>query len=147
MPQYEHDEQKRRAKREAARQESIAAMESSLAEKAAWDAEAEALLAGIKSRKVGAACLDVYEEESELFFEDFSGHIVEDDTLARLISMPNVLLTSHQAFLTEEALENIAETTVKNLGQLERDGCSENELCYHCGDVANCRAQRKKRCF
>ena len=53
--------------------------------------DAEALLAGIKSRKVGAACLDVYEEESDLFFEDFSGHILDDDTLARLISMPNVM--------------------------------------------------------
>ena len=62
--------------------------------------DAEALLAAIKSRKVGAACLDVYEEESDLFFEDFSGHIVEDDTLARLISMPNVIVTSHQAFLS-----------------------------------------------
>ena len=77
--------------------------------------DAEALLAAIKSRKVGAACLDVYEEESEMFFRDFSGHILEDDTLARLISMPNVIVTSHQAFLTEEALSNIAETTVNNI--------------------------------
>ncbi len=77
--------------------------------------DAEALLEGIKSRKIGAACLDVYEEESEWFFKDYSGHIVEDDVLARLISMPNVIVTSHQAFLTEEALSNIAETTVSNL--------------------------------
>ena len=77
--------------------------------------DADALLDGIKSRKIGAACLDVYEEESDFFFEDLSGHIVEDDTLARLISMPNVLVTSHQAFLTEEALRNIAETTVENI--------------------------------
>ena len=77
--------------------------------------DAEALLSGIKSRKIGAACLDVYEEESDLFFEDNSGHILEDDILARLISMPNVIVTSHQAFLTEEALENIAETTIKNI--------------------------------
>ena len=70
--------------------------------------DAEALLMGIKSRKVGAACLDVYEEESDIFFEDNSGHIMEDDTLARLISMPNVIVTSHQAFLTEADLENIA---------------------------------------
>ncbi len=90
--------------------------------------DAEALLSGIKSRKIGAACLDVYEEESDLFFEDRSGHIVEDDILARLISMPNVLLTSHQAFLTEEALSNIAETTVQNLIAL-RDGLPcENEV-------------------
>ena len=77
--------------------------------------DAEALLTAIKARRVGAACLDVYEEESDLFFEDNSGHIMEDDVLARLISMPNVIVTSHQAFLTEEALENIAETTVNNL--------------------------------
>ena len=77
--------------------------------------DAEALLQGIKERKVGAACLDVYEEEGDVFFRDISGHILEDDTLARLISMPNVIVTSHQAFLTEEALSNIAETTVQNL--------------------------------
>jgi len=77
--------------------------------------DAEALLAGIKERKIGAACLDVYEEESDVFFEDFSGHILEDDVLARLISMPNVLITSHQAFLTEEALDAIARTTVENI--------------------------------
>ncbi len=90
--------------------------------------DAEALLAGIKSRKVGAACLDVYEEEGDVFFEDNSGHILEDDTLARLISMPNVIVTSHQAFLTEEALDKIAETTVKNLVSIFEHGCSENEL-------------------
>lgn len=89
--------------------------------------DAEALLSGIKSRQVGAACLDVYEEESDLFFEDNSGHIMEDDTLARLISMPNVIVTSHQAFLTEEALENIAETTVNNIIQLKTTGQCENE--------------------
>ncbi len=92
--------------------------------------DTEALLAGIKSRKVGAACLDVYEEESELFFEDFSGHIVEDDTLARLISMPNVIVSSHQAFLTEEALSNIAETTVQNLVELSELGRCQNEVAW-----------------
>jgi D-lactate dehydrogenase len=77
--------------------------------------DAEALLAGIKSRKVGAACLDVYEEEGDLFYEDFSGDVVQDDKLVRLIAMPNVIVTSHQAFLTREALDNIASTTVGNL--------------------------------
>ncbi|MBQ4268843.1 MAG: 2-hydroxyacid dehydrogenase [Clostridia bacterium] len=90
--------------------------------------DAEALLAGIKSRKVGAACLDVYEEESEFFFEDFSGHILEDDVLARLLSMPNVIVTSHQAFLTEEALCNIALTTVQNIAAVSRGEKCENEL-------------------
>lgn len=94
--------------------------------------DAEALLAGIKSRQVGAACLDVYEEESDLFFEDNSGHILEDDTLARLISMPNVIVSSHQAFLTVEALENIAETTIQNLSEIEESGTCKNELCYRC---------------
>lgn len=90
--------------------------------------DAEALLNGIKSRKVGAACLDVYEEESDFFFEDFSGHILEDDTLARLISMPNVIVSSHQAFLTEEALSNIAETTTLNLISFFEKGTCENEV-------------------
>ncbi len=86
--------------------------------------DAEALLEGIKARKIGAACLDVYEEEADVFFQDFSGHIIADDTLARLISMPNVIVTSHQAFLTEEALSNIAETTVRNL-----IACHNGEEC------------------
>lgn len=77
--------------------------------------DAEALLQGIKDRKIGAACLDVYEEEGDVFFEDNSGRILEDDVLARLISMPNVLITSHQAFLTREALDAIAEITVRNI--------------------------------
>ncbi len=75
----------------------------------------EDLIQGIKEKKVGAACLDVYEEEGDLFYEDFSGHIVQDDKLVRLIAMPNVIVTSHQAFLTTEALDNIAATTVTNL--------------------------------
>ena len=91
--------------------------------------DAEALLSGIKSRKIGAACLDVYEEEADLFFEDFSGHILEDDTLARLISMPNVIVTSHQAFLTEDALDNIAETTVENIVSFTEKGECPNEVC------------------
>ena len=107
--------------------------------------DAEALLSGIKARSVGAACLDVYEEESDFFFEDFSGHILDDDVLARLISMPNVIVTSHQAFLTEEALSNIAETTVKNLLDFMRDGGSPNEVCYRCGKEADCGTRGK--CF
>ncbi len=106
--------------------------------------DAEALLNAIKSRKVGAACLDVYEEESDLFFEDFSGHIVEDDTLARLISMPNVIVTSHQAFLTEEALSNIAETTVKNIIEFTENGKCPNELCYRAGTTCDCKTGK---CF
>ena len=109
--------------------------------------DAEALLEGIKERKIGGACLDVYEEEADIFFEDYSGHIMADDTLARLISMPNVLVTSHQAFLTEEALENIAQTTVQNILDLERTGACANELCYRCGNVEACRKERNGKCF
>ena len=101
--------------------------------------DAEALLEGIKSRKVGAACLDVYEEESDFFFEDFSGHIIDDDILARLISMPNVIVTSHQAFLTEEALSNIAETAAENLVSFFENGQCPNELCYRCGSAEDCK--------
>ena len=109
--------------------------------------DAHALLEGIKSRKIGAACLDVYEEEADVFFQDFSGHIIDDDVLARLISMPNVIVTSHQAFLTEEALENIAETTVGNIVGYFREGVCGNELCYRCGQVESCRKERRERCF
>lgn len=106
--------------------------------------DAEALLAAIKARKVGAACLDVYEEESDLFFEDNSGHILEDDTLARLISMPNVIVTSHQAFLTNEALENIAETTLKNLVEFFEHHQCPNEICYRCDGARDCKTEK---CF
>ena len=106
--------------------------------------DAEALLEGIKSRKVGAACLDVYEEESDLFFEDNSGHILEDDTLARLISMPNVIVTSHQAFLTSEALENIAETTCRNIRDFLDNGQCENELCFRGCGAEDCKTGK---CF
>ena len=107
-----------------------------------------ALLEGIKERRIGAACLDVYEEEADVFFEDRSGHILNDELLSRLISMPNVIVTSHQAFLTEEALKNIAETTVNNiLSFFEKDGVCDNELCYRCGNVEHCRKVRKEKCF
>ena len=110
--------------------------------------DTEALLEGIKARKIGAACLDVYEEEADVFFEDRSGHILNDDLLSRLISMPNVIVTSHQAFLTEEALNNIAETTVNNiLSYFEKDGICDNELCYRCGRIEQCRKERREKCF
>lgn len=110
--------------------------------------DAEALLEGIKARRIGAACLDVYEEEADVFFEDRSGHIMDDELLSRLISMPNVIVTSHQAFLTEEALNNIAETTVRNIrSYYDNDGICENELCYRCGHMEQCRKDRKLRCF
>ena len=109
--------------------------------------DSEALLEGIKQRKIGAACLDVYEEESNVFFHDYSNHIVNDDILARLISMPNVIVTSHQAFLTNEALANIADTTFDNVREFfERDTCS-NEVCYKCGKLAQCGQKHEQKCF
>ena len=109
--------------------------------------DADALLEGIKDRHVGAACLDVYEEEADIFFEDNSGHILNDDTLARLISMPNVIVTSHQAFLTNEALQNIADTTLENICDFFKNGTCKNELCYHCGKIQQCRKMREHKCF
>jgi len=90
--------------------------------------DADSLLSGIKERKVGGACLDVYEEEADVFYADKSGHILNDDVLARLISMPNVIVTSHQAFLTKEALDNIAETTFMNLVQVKNGDELVNEV-------------------
>lgn len=96
------------------------------------------LLTGIKDRQIGAACLDVYEEESDVFFQDFSGHIIDDDTLARLITMPNVIVTSHQAFLTNEALSGIAEVTISNILSCFTRGEFPNEVCYRCGHFETC---------
>jgi D-lactate dehydrogenase len=109
--------------------------------------DSEALIEGIKDRKVGAACLDVYEEESNVFFHDYSGHIVDDDTLARLISMPNVIVSSHQAFLTREALKNIADTTLSNIREFLENGVSQNEVCYKCANVSSCDRKHTKKCF
>jgi D-lactate dehydrogenase len=90
--------------------------------------EAQALIDGLKSGHVGGAALDVYEEEGGIFFHDLSGHVLQDDVLARLISMPNVLITSHQAFLTHEALANIAHTTLENIAAFERADVPESVL-------------------
>lgn len=86
------------------------------------------LINGLKSGKIGAAGLDVYEEETAVFFEDYSDEIIHDDTLSTLISMPNVIVTSHQAFLTREALNKIAETTIKNLNDYFNGNELENEI-------------------
>ena len=112
--------------------------------------DTEALLNALNSGKVRGAGLDVYEEEAELFFEDNSGNIIRDDVLALLVSRPNVVLTSHQAFLTEEALQNIAQATLDNLDEFFEGKNLTNEVCYQCelGKVVeNCRKNRKQRCF
>lgn len=87
-----------------------------------------ALIEGLKSGKIGGAGLDVYEEETALFFEDYSDEIIPDDTLSTIISMPNVIVTSHQAFLTREALDGIAETTLQNLRAYFRGEELKNEI-------------------
>ena len=89
----------------------------------------------------------MYEEESNVFFHDYSNHIVDDDTLARLISMPNVIVSSHQAFLTEEALSNIADTTLDNVKEFFSTQYSKNEVCYKCPSVSECKQQHDKKCF
>lgn len=90
--------------------------------------DSEALLQAIKDKKIGGAALDVYEEESDLFYEDNSDTIIQDDIIARLISMPNVFLSSHQAFLTKEALLNIASTTLENIEKYFKGEENENEI-------------------
>jgi D-lactate dehydrogenase len=90
--------------------------------------ETQALLDALKCGHLGGAALDVYEEEAGIFFHDLSGKVLQDDVLSRLISLPNVLITSHQAFLTHEALANIAATTLETASAFERGAVPENVL-------------------
>ncbi len=90
--------------------------------------DAAALIDALKSKKVGAAGLDVYEEESRYFYEDFSSSFISDDILARLQTFPNVLITSHQAFFTQEAMRNIAQTTLQNIQAFANQQPLENEV-------------------
>ena len=107
----------------------------------------EDLLEGLKAEKIGGACLDVYEEETELFYEDMSYSIIQDDILARIISMPNVIVTSHQAFLTREALHNIAETTLSNCREFFDGTALTNEVCYQCSKGEACPKVKGQNCF
>ncbi|QHI36588.1 D-lactate dehydrogenase [Kordia antarctica] len=90
--------------------------------------DTKAVIKGLKSSKIGYFGMDVYEEEEGLFFEDHSEDILQDDVIARLMTFNNVLITSHQAFLTETALTNIAETTIYNLDCFEKQTLSGNEI-------------------
>ena len=90
--------------------------------------ETEAAIDALKSGKIGYLGLDVYEQEGDLFFEDLSNFVIQDDVFQRLLTFPNVLITGHQAFFTENALKNIAETTINNLSELEKHGSCSNEL-------------------
>lgn len=109
--------------------------------------DTKALIEGLKTGKVGFAGLDVYEEESEYFFEDFSNKIITDDTLARLLSFNNVIITSHQGFFTKEALRNIAITTIDNIRIFFTEQKLPNEICYKCGASAPCPHQTTGKCF
>jgi D-lactate dehydrogenase len=91
--------------------------------------DTEAAIDALKDGRLGYLGLDVYEEEHALgFFEDLSQDIIQDDTFARLLTFPNVLITAHQGFFTQEALQNIAETTIVNLSAFERDGAPIHEV-------------------
>ncbi len=90
--------------------------------------DSRALIDALKRGHVGAAGLDVYEEEEGIFFHDLSSQVLQDDVLARLLTFPNVLVTSHQAFLTAEALTQIATTTLASLTAFERDEPLLNEI-------------------
>lgn len=90
--------------------------------------ESEALLEALQSRKIAGAGLDVYEEETDLFFEDYSSKIINDDVLSLLVSLPNVIITSHQAFFTDEALKNIAEITIENLNDYFNNKPLKNQI-------------------
>lgn len=105
------------------------------------------LIDAIRGRLISGACLDVYEEESNIFFKDYSSEIIEDDVLLELIAMPNVIVTSHQAYLTNEALDNIASTTMDNAEAFTKNGYGDNELCYGCGKAEECMKNRNKKCF
>lgn len=93
--------------------------------------DTKALIDGLKSGQIGGAGLDVYEEEEAIFFHDCSNEIVQDDLIARLTTFPNVLVTSHQAFLTTEALHNIAATTLENITAFELQQPLTNEVRYN----------------
>jgi D-lactate dehydrogenase len=90
--------------------------------------DTKAIVVALKSGQIGSLGLDVYEQESELFFEDLSDKIIQDDTFARLMTFPNVIITGHQAFFTEDAMRSISEVTLSNISQIERGKICENEI-------------------
>lgn len=90
--------------------------------------DAEAAIEALKSGQLGGLAIDVYEQEADLFFEDLSSEIIQDDTLQRLMMFPNVLVTGHQAFFTREALGNIADTTLGNIAAFERGDALDNAV-------------------
>ena len=117
--------------------------------------DTRALVNGLKSKKIGFAGLDVYEEEDKYFFKDWSHSVIDDDLLARLITFPNVIVTGHQAFLTKEALKEIAEVTLGNIAAFFQRQCDQatspkkcfiNEVCYRC-EAQPCKKLQNEPCF
>ncbi len=108
--------------------------------------DSKALIGGLKTGQVGFAGLDVYEEESDYFFEDFSNKVITDDVLARLLSFNNVVVTSHQGFFTREALQNIAVTTLENVREFFTEHKLPNEICYQCS-TTSCPRKTTGKCF
>jgi D-lactate dehydrogenase len=91
--------------------------------------DTQAVIDGLKSQRIGYLGLDVYEEEGDLFFDDLSDQIIQDDVFARLLMFPNVIVTGHQAFFTHNAVTAIAETTLGNLSAFERGECENVLTC------------------
>lgn len=112
--------------------------------------DSKALIDALKDARIRGAGLDVYEEEDEYFFEDWSLAPIRDDVLARLIQFPNVILTAHQAFLTEEALGEIARVTLENILLWETEDRAPNEVCYQCmatGKSSECAKEKTGLCW
>jgi D-lactate dehydrogenase len=93
--------------------------------------DSPALIAALKTGHIGGAGLDVYEEEEGIFFNDLSNRVLQDDVLARLLTFPNVIVTAHQAFLTHEALANIAEATLSSVSAFEQGKPLPNQVHAH----------------
>jgi D-lactate dehydrogenase len=90
--------------------------------------DTRSIILGLKQGVIGSVGLDVYEEEADLFFQDLSDRIIGDDVFARLLTFPNVLITGHQGYFTEEALTNIAHTTIENISSFESTGKVVHEV-------------------
>ncbi|NES25397.1 MAG: 2-hydroxyacid dehydrogenase, partial [Symploca sp. SIO3E6] len=90
--------------------------------------DTKAVIEALKSRKIGYLGLDVYEQESDLFFEDLSNEVIQDDLFQRLLTFPNVLITGHQAFFTDNALHNIAQVTLSNITDFEQGHHCPNQI-------------------
>ena len=93
--------------------------------------DTKAVIEGLKSKQIGHLALDVYEGESNMFFEDLSEEIIQDDVFERLLTFPNVIITGHQAFFTEDALNNIAETTLSNITAIASGLPCPNLITYN----------------